>query len=133
MPYSKGESGNPTGRKPGSRNKLTEEVRTYAQRFTTEAIDCLVGIVRDPTAPPQAKVLASRELLDRGHGRAAQSIDIGHKGVTVNLGFIAPPNSEGSRVINALPGGTPATSPVVQVMRQHTPVLIASARNKDTE
>ena len=36
----------------------------------------LVGIMRQPKAPPAARVMAANALLDRGWGKAAQFVDV---------------------------------------------------------
>lgn len=61
-----GVSGNRRGRPP-----VLRHVRELAQCWTELAVMTLVDVARDPGAHPGARVLAARELLDRGHGRAA--------------------------------------------------------------
>jgi hypothetical protein len=61
------------GRKKGTLNKVTADVREVAQRYTLEALEALVGVLRDSDSPA-AKVAAAREILDRGHGKAPQAI-----------------------------------------------------------
>ena len=69
-----------TGRKTGGRakgtpNKATADVKAAAQEYTTEAIAALVTIMRDSESDA-AKVAAIKEILDRGHGKPRQSMDI---------------------------------------------------------
>ena len=59
-----GYSGNPAGRPA-----LLASVRALARRHTELAIAALAVIAADPGAPPGARIVAARELLDRGHGR----------------------------------------------------------------
>ena len=59
-----GYSGNPAGRPA-----LLAGVRELARRHTELAIAALAVIAADPLAPPGARIVAARELLDRGHGR----------------------------------------------------------------
>src|SRR5215472_4583660 len=48
------------------------EIRTLARSYTKAAIKTLVGIMRQPKAPPAARVMAANALLDRGWGKAVQ-------------------------------------------------------------
>jgi hypothetical protein len=59
----------------GVPNRTTVEVKRAAQEYTAKAITALVNILRNPDSPPAARIAAARELLDRGHGKAAQAID----------------------------------------------------------
>ncbi len=59
------------GRKKGSRNKATADVKAAAQKYTQDAIDTLAGIMRAGETDA-ARVAAAKELLDRGHGKSAQ-------------------------------------------------------------
>src|SRR6516225_3763457 len=52
------------------------EIRTLARSYTKAAIKTLVGIMRQPKAPPAARVMAANALLDRGWGKAAQLVDV---------------------------------------------------------
>lgn len=65
------------GRQPGTVNKSTARIKELAAPYSEEAIEILVAIARDTAAPPPARVAAVKELLDRGHGRPAQSVDVG--------------------------------------------------------
>src|SRR5215469_18509681 len=52
------------------------EIRTLARSYTKAAINTLVGIMRQPKAPPAARVMAANALLDRGWGKAAQLVAV---------------------------------------------------------
>src|SRR5215471_16798752 len=52
------------------------EIRTLARSYTKAAINTLVGIMRQPKAPPAARVMAAVALLDRGWGKAAQLVAV---------------------------------------------------------
>jgi len=65
----KGVSGN-----PGGRPKKVKEVAEYAKKYTIEAIDVLVKIMRDDSAPETARIRAAEVILDRGLGKPVQSI-----------------------------------------------------------
>lgn len=69
MPFQKGQSGNPAGRKKED-NELKEIVRQY----TKEAVDRLVYWMKSDNA--KASVAASSILLDRGYGKASQEVSL---------------------------------------------------------
>ena len=62
------------GRKAGTPNKATREVKAVAGRYTVECVRTLMEIVRKKKAPPAARVAACKEVLDRAHGRPAQAV-----------------------------------------------------------
>ena len=64
-----------SGRKPGSPNKITAEVKILAQQYGEEAILCLANIMRigDTSA---ARVAAAKEILDRAYGKSVQYQEI---------------------------------------------------------
>src|SRR6516165_1475381 len=69
------------------------EIRTLARSYTKAAINTLVGIMRQPKAPPAARVMAANALLDRGWGKAAQLVAIDgevRQLVEVKLSVIEP-------------------------------------------
>lgn len=59
------------GRRKGSRNKATADVKAAAQKYTTEALATLAEIMRKGESEP-ARVASAKELLDRGHGKSPQ-------------------------------------------------------------
>lgn len=61
------------GRGKGSKNKVGQDVRELALQYAPSAMATLLEISQDKGAPPQARVAASRELLDRGVGKAIQT------------------------------------------------------------
>ena len=50
-----------------------------AQKHAQKAIETLARCLDDDTATWPARVSAARELLDRGFGRAPQSLNVDHK------------------------------------------------------
>jgi hypothetical protein len=64
------------GRRKGTPNKVTAEIREHAQQYTTEALDGLAQIARTSTSDA-ARVAAWNAILDRGHGRPVQAVDLG--------------------------------------------------------
>jgi hypothetical protein len=73
-------SGNPGGRpkRPETidRRKLLANVRDAACELTQDAIDTLASIMKDLKAPAATRVSAAVALLDRGHGRPFQAVDV---------------------------------------------------------
>jgi hypothetical protein len=64
------------GRQKGTPNKATADVKEAAQAFTTDAINTLAEIMRSAKHPAAARVSAASALLDRGHGKPKQSLDV---------------------------------------------------------
>jgi hypothetical protein len=76
---------NPTGkggckpgetRNPGGRPKWQTEARDAFKEDIPEARRILLGIMRDENAPHAARVSAANAILDRGLGKAPQSMDL---------------------------------------------------------
>lgn len=68
-PFVKGQVAN-----PGGRPKVVREVQELARKHTVSAINALARIAKDPGAEHKDRIAAAHEILDRGFGRAAQSI-----------------------------------------------------------
>jgi hypothetical protein len=64
------------GRQAGTPNKATADVKEAAQAFTTDAIATLAAIMKSEGHPAAARVSAASALLDRGHGKPKQSLDV---------------------------------------------------------
>lgn len=64
------------GRKAGTPNKATADIKAIAQPYGPGAVDALVKIMKDEAAPESARVRAASELLDRGYGKPKQAIDL---------------------------------------------------------
>jgi hypothetical protein len=79
MRFQKGVSGN-----PGGRAKIEGPLRDLARQYTTEAIQTLVTVMKDETAPHNARCIAAQALLDRGYGKPvqAQEVTLRKTGVT---------------------------------------------------
>src|ERR1700678_572862 len=71
------------GRKAGTPNKATADVRALAQQYTAPAIRSLAAVAgllpeaEGKAESEAARVGALKELLDRGHGRAVQGVTLG--------------------------------------------------------
>jgi hypothetical protein len=63
-----------SGRRKGTPNRVGQDLRTLAQPYTREALMTLVAIMKDDKAPPQARAMAADKILDRGWGKASQTI-----------------------------------------------------------
>lgn len=62
------------GRKKGTPNKITADIKALAQLYGADAIDTLAEIMKNEECPPAARVAAVKELLDRGFGKSTQLI-----------------------------------------------------------
>lgn len=62
------------GRKSGSQNKVKAELAVLCRTYTVEALEALVGVMRNGEAPHAAVVTAAIAILDRGHGKPMQAV-----------------------------------------------------------
>jgi hypothetical protein len=65
----------PGGSRKGKPNRATADVKALAQKHTAEAIKELARLATQAESEP-ARVAAIKELLDRGHGKARQTMDV---------------------------------------------------------
>jgi hypothetical protein len=70
------------GRKHGSLNKVTAEVRNLARQHTAAAIKRLAKLMQSEDG--NVALAACKEILDRGHGKSAQAV----------LAAVNPPSGE---------------------------------------
>jgi hypothetical protein len=79
-PFAPGQSGNAGGRpkRPMTleARRVVADVKEAARERTQAAIDTLTSIMQDPKAPPAARVSAAQAILDRGHGRPSQAVEM---------------------------------------------------------
>ena len=71
MKFKPGQSGN-----PGGRPKVVGELQELARRHSPEVIEELARLALRAKSET-ARISAARELLDRGFGRARQSMEVG--------------------------------------------------------
>jgi hypothetical protein len=83
-----------SGRKRGTPNKATAEVRTLAQRHGPDVIEELARIALRGL-DDRARVAACRELLDRGYGRPGQAVEVSGVGGAPLLDWHALINAVG--------------------------------------
>lgn len=69
--FVKGQSGN-----PGGQRKSGYSVSRAAREHTDDAIATLASVMMDEKAPHTSRVAAAAHLLDRGHGKAHQTINV---------------------------------------------------------
>ena len=62
------------GRKLGTVNKVTKDIRELAQQHTGKAISELARLASNAESE-QARVAAIKELLDRGYGKSKQPLE----------------------------------------------------------
>lgn len=60
------------GRKAGTPNKITADVRALAQQHAPDVLAALLSIASDCEQHGSARVAACREILDRGYGKAQE-------------------------------------------------------------
>jgi hypothetical protein len=60
--------------------KTLTEIRSIARSHTRTALNVLVGVMRNTKAPPPARIAAANAILDRGWGKATQTIENGDDG-----------------------------------------------------
>src|SRR3712207_6529109 len=64
-----------SGRKAGTPNRNTMELRRIAQPYTKKAVEMLVEIM-EKSGNDMVRLRAVQELLDRAHGKPAQAMTI---------------------------------------------------------
>lgn len=73
------------GRKAGTPNKVTADIKALAQNYAADAITMLATILTT-SENDSARISAAKELLDRGYGRASQAVEVnGEVGLTVEI------------------------------------------------
>jgi hypothetical protein len=84
------------GRRKGSTNKATADIKALAQVHTPRALQILADIM-EQSESDAARVAAVKELLDRGHGKSPQPVSGDPDGppvrIVVATGIDRPPNA----------------------------------------
>jgi len=62
------------GRRKGTVNKATADLKALARPYTAEALATILVVMRDEKGLPQARLGAANAILDRGHGKAPQAV-----------------------------------------------------------
>ena len=70
-PFKPGQSGN-----PGGRPKIPEDVKMAFRAACPEAVEILIGIMRNPKEKTPYRLDAIKTILDRAYGRPVQAQDI---------------------------------------------------------
>jgi hypothetical protein len=83
--------------------KTLTEIRSIARSHTRTAVNVLVGIMRSKDATAAARVTAANAILDRGWGKATQTIDTGEDGALelihkIERIIVHPENSDSESV-----------------------------------
>lgn len=64
------------GRPNGAATKTGLELREAAQAYTDDALTVLAEIMGDKEQPAASRVSAASAILDRGHGKPKQAVDV---------------------------------------------------------
>ncbi len=79
MVFVKGKSGNPSGlpKDPAKieARRMTRDVRELCRQNSRAAVETLIEVMKQKSAPPAARVNAANSLLDRGWGKPQQIIE----------------------------------------------------------
>ena len=63
------------GRRKGSVNKATADIREAASVYSADAVATLARIMQSDDHPAAARVAAANALLDRAHGKPKQAVE----------------------------------------------------------
>lgn len=75
------------GRVKGQPNKVQAHLKDMAREYTTEALEALVGVLRESPSDA-AKVAAANAILDRGYGKPSQVLNGDEDGGAVKLAHV---------------------------------------------
>src|SRR5262245_56629979 len=98
MPFVKGVSGNPAGRR--AENPDTSAAKMLARRHTHEAMRMLVKIMKSSTSD-SARIIAAEAILDRGWGKPAHAVSVsGPDGGPVQIEAVREAERFASRILS---------------------------------
>ena len=89
------------GRKPGKVSAAKRELVVAAKDMALDMLDVLKGIANDVQAPTAARVSAATAIIERGYGKAPQSLDLSSSDGSMSprpnvIEFVAPHVSDES-------------------------------------
>jgi hypothetical protein len=65
-----------SGRKPGTPNKTTREIRELAKQYGPGSLEFYVRVRDDESLPIMARLYAADRLLDRGYGKPSRILEL---------------------------------------------------------
>jgi hypothetical protein len=90
------------GRRPGSPNKATAEVKELALKHGPEAIEVAARLMRGAESET-ARLAAANIILDRAYGRAPQAVEMsGPNGGPIQSETVTPTDEQRARALMAL-------------------------------
>jgi hypothetical protein len=108
MPWKPGQSGNPGGR---AKDPVRQRIRELSGAHAEEALNIILGIARDETAPLPVRLNASNAILDRAVGRPATGIHFESDDVTETLLSLIAGNVASNPLNRVKPKAKPACPP----------------------
>jgi hypothetical protein len=76
------------GRKAGTPNRVTADIRALAQRHGPDAVAALVDLMHNAERD-ETKLAAASALLDRGYGKPTQAIEAGANSTQIDIAVSA--------------------------------------------
>lgn len=82
------------GRKKGAVSQAKRDIAEMAKEHAEAALNVLVTIANSAKASDAARVAAANAILDRGYGKARQSVDLeGQLAGTLTVTYVTSPSS----------------------------------------
>src|SRR5262245_18838414 len=76
MPWKKGQSGNPSGKRKHLRPALKKTITELARDASPEAIKTLITVMTSEKSTMTARAIAADRILDRAYGKAPQAVAV---------------------------------------------------------